>query len=95
LVIIFFDEKFFEDDQYTPTMIDIVDSQKITEAVDQGSPIQEETPQEEVIQTAALPQNIPTPAQTSGLEGIQARQNYESLFPQDTIGAALAKRGTV
>ena len=90
-----FDEKFFEDDQYTPTMIDIVDSQKITEAVDQGSPIQEETPQEEVIQTAALPPNIPTPAQTSGLEGIQARQNYESLFPQDTIGAALAKRGTV
>ena len=74
-------------------MIDIVDAQQVNQAVRQGSPIEEETPQEEVIQTAALPPQIPAPAST-GLEGIQARQNYESLFPDDTLGAALAKRGT-
>ena len=87
-----FDEKFFEDDQYTPTMIDIVDAQQINQASRQGSSIQEEQPTEEIIQTTALPQNVPMP-RTTGLEGIQARQNYESLFPDDTIGAALAKRG--
>mgnify|MGYP001337630018 CR=1 FL=1 len=68
-----FDEKLFEDDQYTPTMIDIVDSQKITEAVDQGSPIQEETPQESQCQRR----------QRGGADAVGRRARGAGCHPND------------
>jgi len=92
-----FDEKFFQDDQYTPTMIDFVDSQKITEAVKEAEG--EEPPQ----QTASLPLNLnrstaspvemPQTVTDTGLASIQTRQNYDTLFPQDELGSAISKRG--
>ena len=91
------DEKFFEDDQYTPTMIDFVDSQKITQAVDEAEG--KEPPQQtaslplDFNRTSANPADIPQAPADTGLASIQMRQNYDTLFPQDEIGSAISKRG--
>ena len=91
------DEKFFEDDQYTPTMIDFVDSQKITQAVDEAEG--KEPPQQtaslplDLNRTSTNPADIPQAPVDTGLASIQMRQNYDTLFPQDELGSAISKRG--
>jgi len=83
-----FDERYFADDEFTPVMIDLVDSQRMSKAV--NNEIEQEVTEEEPIQMTSLPQNIPSPP--TGLEAIQSAQNFETLFPQDTLGAALARK---
>ena len=83
-----FDERYFADDEFTPVMIDLVDSQKMSKAV--NNEVEQQVIEEEPIQMTSLPQNIPSPP--TGLESIQAAQNFETLFPQDTLGAALARK---
>ena len=91
------DEKFFEDDQYTPTMIDFVDSQKITQAVDEAEG--KEPPQQtaslplDLNRTSTNPADIPQAPVDTGLASIQMKQNYDTLFPQDELGSAISKRG--
>ena len=89
------DEQFFEDDSFSPAMIDFVDNSDVD--ANNQSNIQTEEDNEitisrnpfTAIETAELPK---MPQQPVGLESIQAAQNFETLFPQDTLGAALARK---
>ena len=96
-----FDQQFFEDDEFTPTMIDFIDSQKVSEAV---TDVEEGDDNKELAQLErpTLPLNLGTstaapgampPDTGQGLASIQTRQDYGSLFPQDVLGEAIAKRG--
>jgi len=96
-----FDQQFFEDDEYSPTMIDFVDKQKVSEAV---TDIKEGDDQTELakLEAPTLPLNLgsttaapgPTPPATEqGIASVASRQEYGSLFPQDVLGEAIAKRG--
>ena len=89
------DEQFFEDDSFSPAMIDFIDNSDV-DSNNQAN-IQTEEDNEitisrnpfTAIETAELPR---MPQQPVGLESIQAAQNFETLFPQDTLGAALARK---
>jgi len=96
-----FDQQFFEDDEFSPTMIDFVDKQKVSEAV---TDIKEGDDQTELakLEAPTLPLNLgsttaapgPTPPATGqGIASVASRQEYGSLFPQDVLGEAIAKRG--
>ena len=96
-----FDQQFFEDDEFTPTMIDFIDSQRVSEAV---TDVKEGDDNKELAQLErpTLPLNLGTstaapgampPDTGQGLASIQTRQDYGSLFPQDVLGEAIAKRG--
>ena len=91
-----FDEKFFEDDQFSPVLIDVIDGTRVSEAV---RDVEEGDDQRELASLGALPaltsspRDIPAPPTDTGLASIQMRQNYDTLFPQDEIGSAISKRG--
>jgi len=91
-----FDEKFFEDDQFSPVLIDVIDGTRVSEAV---TDVEEGDDQRELASLGALPaltsspRDIPAPPTDTGLASIQMRQNYDTLFPQDEIGSAISKRG--
>jgi len=98
-----FDQQFFEDDEFSPTMIDFVDKQKVSEAI---TDIKEGDDQTELakLEAPTLPLNLgsttaapgPTPPATGqGIASVASRQEYGSLFPQDVLGEAIAKRGMV
>jgi hypothetical protein len=91
-----FDEKFFEEDQYSPVLIDVIDGTRVSEAV---TDVEEGDDQRELASLGALPaltsspRDIPAPPTDTGLASIQMRQNYDTLFPQDELGSAISKRG--
>ena len=96
-----FDQQYFQDDEFTPRMIDFIDSQKVSEAV---TDVEEGDDNKELAQLErpTLPLNLGTstaapgampPDTGQGLASIQTRQDYGSLFPQDVLGEAIAKRG--
>ena len=97
-----FDEKFFEDDEFSPIIIDAVDNTKVSEAV---RDVQEgDTTELAQMESTPLPLNLqgstaapgPTPPATGqGIASVASRQNYGSLFPQDVLGEAISKRGIV
>ena len=44
--------------------------------------------------STAAPGGMPPMAPPQGIAGIQqGRQNYEAMFPEDTLGTAISKRG--
>ena len=91
-----FDEKFFENDDYSPVLIDVIDGTRVSEAV---KDVEEGDDQQELARLGALPaltsslSSAPPPQADTGLASIQMRQNYETLFPQDELGSAISKRG--
>jgi len=98
-----FDEKFFEDDEYTPLIIDAVNNVKVSEAVTDAKEGDDPVELAELEGTklplnltssTAAPGAMPPMAQPQGIAGIQqGRQNYETMFPEDTLGTAISKRG--
>jgi hypothetical protein len=97
-----FDEKFFEDDEYSPLIIDAVNNTKVSEAVidaqEGDDPVElaelegSKLPLNLTASTAA-PGAMPPMAQPQGIAGVQSRQNYEAMFPDDALGTAISKRG--
>ena len=98
-----FDEKFFEDDEYSPLIIDAVNNVKVSEAVTDAKEGDDPVELAELEGTklplnltssTAAPGAMPPMAQPQGIAGIQqGRQNYETMFPEDTLGTAISKRG--
>jgi hypothetical protein len=96
-----FDQQYFQDDEFSPAVVDFIDSQKVSEAV---TDIKEGDDQTELakLEAPTLPLNLgsttaapgPTPPATGqGIASVASRQEYGSLFPQDVLGEAIAKRG--
>ena len=97
-----FDEKFFEEDRYSPALINVIDGTRVSEAV---TDVEEGDDQKELAQlgatelplnltaSTAAPGEMPPMAQPQGIAGVQSRQNYEAMFPDDALGTAISKRG--
>ena len=101
-----FDERFFEDDQFTPTMIDFVDSNKISQNVKEA----EETinlaqnteldsrfnetvlPQGNISQTQSVNPNLLAQAQPQGSQGIMQNLSSTEQALLDPMEQVIARR---
>ena len=101
-----FDERFFEDDQFTPTMIDFVDTNKISQNVKEAEEIinlaqnteldnrfnETVMPQGNISQTQSVNPNLLAQAQPQGSQGIMQNLSSTEQALLDPMEQVIARR---